>query len=145
MQWLHRFWKISELFTDFGPTLAWIFLANFKDFVPADKVGMCKGRFPLVHAAISSFGFNPFCLEKWLRHKNGFIKPFSTVTSDRANGIASFFFWPIVWKLCSKNAITGAHVENGPNSDLNQQNFGLKKRIRFNITVFRLLVRFQSL
>ena len=31
---------------------------------------LAKGWFPLVRAVIASFGFNPFCLEKRLCHKN---------------------------------------------------------------------------
>ena len=42
MQWLPWFKKIYNLFTDFGPILAWILLELLKDFVSADKVGVYK-------------------------------------------------------------------------------------------------------
>ena len=45
MQWLLRFWKIWELFTDFGPIFAWILLENIEDFESADKIGVCKSGF----------------------------------------------------------------------------------------------------
>ena len=36
------FEKICELFTNFGPILAWILLGFFKDFVSEDKISVCK-------------------------------------------------------------------------------------------------------
>ena len=33
------------LFTDFGPILAWILLGTFRDFLSADKVGVCNFGF----------------------------------------------------------------------------------------------------
>ena len=45
MQRLPRFSKICNLFTDFGPILAWVLLRFFKDFITADKTAMCKSAF----------------------------------------------------------------------------------------------------
>ena len=39
---------ICELFTDFDQFLAWIFFKNFKDFMSADKICVCKSVSTLI-------------------------------------------------------------------------------------------------
>ena len=46
------FKKICELFTEFGPILAWILLEIFQGFVSADKIGVWKSGFLLIISAI---------------------------------------------------------------------------------------------
>ena len=69
--------RLLRFFTDFGPTRAWILLGFVKDFVSADKIGVCKSGFNRISDITNQSCLSFELLAKWYKARNGKLINFS--------------------------------------------------------------------